>query len=194
MDILPTLLDLLGMDVPGHMQGMSMAALARGAAGSAREYVFGEKNYTNYYDPSRMVRTREFKYIRKGLRTCIFDFLIPEIEGAAASFRHPDIFTFYSSRRTTEELYDLGLDPGELRNLAGDPTYSETQDALHHALGEHLLATDDPFREVRNGLLMPADEYAPAMAHMMRRFASAARRGPVPGAVQRSQPGTPTPR
>jgi N-sulfoglucosamine sulfohydrolase len=98
VDILPTLLDLLGMPVPAQIQGRSMAALARGRAGEEREVVFAEKNYTNGYDPSRMVRSDRFKYIRKGLRTCIYDFLIPEIEGAKVQFRMPQVFSFYSSR------------------------------------------------------------------------------------------------
>ena len=170
VDILPTLLELLGLPVPGHVQGKSMAAWARGGQGEERAYVYAEKNYTNYYDPTRMVRSLRFKYIRKGLRTCIFDFLIPEIEGAQVQFRMPQVFGFYSARRCTQELYDLASDPGELHNLIDDPAYQDKLVELESALDAHLAATEDPFREIVNGLMMPVDEYGPAMEAMGRRF------------------------
>jgi arylsulfatase A-like enzyme len=175
VDILPTLLELLELPVPAHVQGESMAALARAGHGRSgapsRRYAFAEKNYTNYYDPSRMVRSLGLKYIRKGLRTCIFDFLIPEIEGAKAQFRMPEVFGFYSARRCTEELYDLEDDPGELRNLVEHSTYRGRLEELRAVLDAHLAATEDPFRTLNNRLLMPEDEYTPAMQAMYRRFA-----------------------
>lgn len=170
VDILPTLLDLIGLPVPAHVQGQSMAKWARGGVGAERAYVYAEKNYTNYYDPTRMIRSSRYKYIRKGLRTCIFDFLIPEIEGAQVQFRMPQVFGFYSSRRCTEELYDLERDPGELHNLIEDAAYGDRLGELRTALDAHLAATGDPFREIVNGLLMPEDEYRPAMEVMYRRF------------------------
>ncbi|MBN1642104.1 MAG: sulfatase [Anaerolineae bacterium] len=169
VDILPTILDLLQVPTPAHVQGQSMAAWARGEAGPERAYVAAEKNYTNYYDPSRMVRSGAVKYIRKGLRTCIFDFLIPEIEQSAAGFRSPEVFGFYSSRRRTEELYDLEADPGELHNLADDPEAADALAALRATMDAHLQAVDDPFAHVCNDLPMPEDVYASAMEANWRR-------------------------
>ena len=161
VDILPTLLELIDVPRPGHVQGRSMAAVARGdAQGTGRPYVFAEKNYTNYYDPSRMVRSPRFKYIRKGLRTSVLDFIIPEIELCTCGFRsNRAVFEFYSARRATEELYDLETDPGELTNLIDDPAYADAAAELRAALDAHLEATDDPFRHLRNDLLMPATTY-----------------------------------
>jgi len=170
VDILPTLLDLLGLPIPAYVQGQSMVPWAKGGQGEERAYVYAEKNYTNYYDPTRMIRSSRFKYVRKGLRTCIFDFLIPEIEGAQVQFRMPQVFGFYSARRCTEELFDLENDPGELNNLVEDSAYRDRLGALSAALDAHLAATDDPFREIVNGLMMPEDEYRPAMAAMSRLF------------------------
>ena len=161
VDVVPTLFDLLDLTVPREAQGHSFAAAARGRDGGERDYVFAERNYTNYYDPARMVRSQSFKYIRKGLRTCIFDFVIPELEQCSSSFRRKrEVFEFYSSTRCTEELYDLEADPGEMNNLAEDPACESTLDMLRSALAEHLARTDDPFRHLRNELLMPADGYA----------------------------------
>jgi arylsulfatase A-like enzyme len=169
VDILPTLLDLLGLPIPDDVQGESMAVWATGGEGRARSYVYAEKNYTNYYDPTRMIRSPGFKYVRKGLRTCVFDFLIPEIEGAQVQFRMPEVFGFYSSRRCTEELYDLDSDPGELDNLIEDAAYGGVLDELRSALDAHLAETEDPFAGLENGLMMPEDEYRPAMEARYRR-------------------------
>ena len=169
VDIVPTLLDLLGLEIPGHVQGLSMAALARGERGEGREYVFAEKNVTNYYDPTRFIRSREFKYIRKGLRTCIFDFLIPEVERGVVQFRDPRAFAFYSSRRCREELYGLCQDPGEMHNVIDDVAYAAVLAELRRGLDAHLEVTDDPFRELHNELLMPETEYGPAMEALWKR-------------------------
>jgi len=160
VDVLPTLLELLGLPVPDHVEGRSFAAAARGNSTDARPYVFAEKNYTNYYDPTRMARSHDLKYIRKGLRTCIFDFVIPELELCPSSFRsNRKVFEFYSAKRCNEELYDLRTDPGEMSNLAEEPAYEEALRQMRAALDAHLEATDDPFRNLRNDILMPQEAY-----------------------------------
>jgi N-sulfoglucosamine sulfohydrolase len=159
-DILPTCFEFLGLDVPRHVQGQSIAHLARGEGGSERSYVFSEKNYTNYYDPGRTIRSHLFRYIHKGLRTCLFDFVIPELELCTADFRrNPEVFRFYPSRRCTEELYDLRVDPAEMNNVVKDPAYGEILAELRAALAVHLEETNDPFRHLRNDLLMPERTY-----------------------------------
>jgi arylsulfatase A-like enzyme len=160
VDLMATLAELCGFEPSPRQQGRSFAAQLRGEGGEEREYVFAEKNYTNYYDPGRSARSKRFKYIRKGLQTCVFDFVIPEIEQSAADFRKtPGLFNFYSPERCTEELYDLEKDPGEIRNVAGDPAFAEDLSRMRAALDAHLEATDDPFRHLRNDLLMQADGY-----------------------------------
>jgi N-sulfoglucosamine sulfohydrolase len=159
-DLLPTVFDFLDLTLPREVQGVSFAEAARGQTADGRRYVYGEKNYTNYYDPTRMIRSDSFKYIRRGLRTCIFDFVIPELELCPSSFRqNRDMFRFYPAKRCTEELYDLTADPAEMSNLADDPAHELTLDELRSALAEHLAATNDPFRFLRNDLLMPVDGY-----------------------------------
>jgi N-sulfoglucosamine sulfohydrolase len=161
VDIVPTLLDLLELPIPAHVEGQSMADRLRGREQPAREVVFAEKNYTQYFDPTRMARSERFKYIRRGIRSSIFDFVLTEIELSAASFRNnPEVFKFYSCARRTEELYDLQTDPGELHNLAEDPHYADALNHMRAVLDEHLEATNDPFRHLRIDLQMPPDVYA----------------------------------
>jgi arylsulfatase A-like enzyme len=160
VDVMATLAELCGFEPPGLQQGTSFAAQLRGSPGG-RGHVFAEKNYTNYYDPGRFARSERFKYIRKGLATCVFDFVIPEIEQSHADFRKTrELFEFYPPERSREELYDLEADPGELRNLAGEPGSAADLAAMRAALDDHLEKTDDPFRHLANDLPMQADGYA----------------------------------
>jgi N-sulfoglucosamine sulfohydrolase len=160
VDVVPTIFDFMGLTLPFQVEGASFAPVARGAAAQGRLYVAAEKNYTNFYDPARMVRSRHFKYIRKGLRTCVFDFVIPEIEQCPCGFRqNRRIFDFYPARRCMEELYDLRRDPGEMENVLENPQHRETLSELRAALDKHLIRTGDPFGHLRNDLLMPEDGY-----------------------------------
>jgi arylsulfatase A-like enzyme len=160
VDIVPTIFELLGLPTPPQAQGVSQAQVLLGRADAAREYAFAEKNYTNYYDPTRMVRTSRYRYLRKGLQTCVLDFQIPEIEALTWNFRaNPTVFEFYSHRRCREELYDLQSDPGERVNLVDDPLHAPVLAELRKALDQHMQATDDPFRHMRDTLPMAADGY-----------------------------------
>ena len=103
----------------------------------------------------------KFKYIRNGLRKCIFDFVITEIEMSQASFRsNKDVFGFYDSKRVFEELYDLENDPGEMNNLVDDPKYKDILEEMRIVLEKHLEETQDPFINLKVDLLMPEDVYA----------------------------------
>jgi arylsulfatase A-like enzyme len=169
VDIVPTILALLGEQAPAHTQGHSFAAAIDGRGSPARQYAFAEQNINNYYDPGRTVRSERYRYIRNGLQRCVFDFQIPEIEALTWNFRvNRQVFDFYPKRRCHEELYDLLLDPGELRNLAGDPAHAATLAGLRAALDEHMQRTDDPFRHLRNDILLPADGYVELAAHRAR--------------------------
>jgi uncharacterized sulfatase len=48
------------------------------------------------------------------------------------------------AKRPAEELYDLRVDPAEVRNVADQPTYAERKRELAAALQRILIETDDP--------------------------------------------------
>ena len=154
-DLVPTLAGWLDLDAPTGVEGRSFAALAEGTGGSPRDFVVAERDYTNYYCPARMIRSAHVKYIRNGLRTCAFDFQIPEIELSGWGWRENEhTRRFYSARRCLEELYDLRADPAEMNNLADDNAYAGTLETMRAALDRHLEATDDPFRHLKHTILM----------------------------------------
>jgi uncharacterized sulfatase len=47
-------------------------------------------------------------------------------------------------KRPAEELYDLGKDPHQTKNVADDPAYAETLAKLRTQLMNELKANDDP--------------------------------------------------
>ncbi len=170
VDILPTILDYLGIPIPEYVEGISLKKMlselkdsASGAdkgAHGQRQYVFAEENYNNHFNPSRMVRSHQYKYIRNGLDICIFDFLIPEIELSTIDFRkNRAVFDFYSTDRCSEELYDLEKDPGEMNNVAKSQEYTSILEELRNTLNKHMEETKDPFRNFRNEIKMPEKAY-----------------------------------
>ena len=119
LDFAPTILDLAGADIPGHMQGRSLVGLAQGHEKSWRQdFLYEYFDYPRWEQvrPHRGVRTTRYKYIHY--------FLDPQ----------------------EYELYDLERDPGELENLAGNPAYASLQRQLEVRLEELRKETDDHTR------------------------------------------------
>ncbi len=161
VDVVPTILEWLDLPLPEVVEGESFAKCIEDESALGRDYLFAEKNYTQYFDPARMVRSQRYKYIRNGLRKCIYDFVLTEIEMSQASFRNNQaVNLYYSPRRVFEELYDLVNDPGEMNNLVENPEYKKTIVELRCMLDAHLTATEDPFIGLENELLMSEDVYA----------------------------------
>lgn len=141
LDLLPTLLDVAGIATPARVQGRSFAPLLDGAAYEARDAVFSELTYHDYYDPQRAIRTARHKLIAFFAAAPAFmdptqswrprsDPVLPEHPALAF---HPLI-----------ELYDLAVDPWEQRNVADDPAYADTRRDLARRLIGWMRETDDP--------------------------------------------------
>jgi len=141
LDYLPTFLELAGVPVPGNVQGRSFAPLLDGAAYTPREAIFAEISHHDYYSPRRCVRTGRHKLI------VVFS-SAPGFMDPSQSWR-PRSDTVLEENNLAKgheniELYDLGEDPWELHNVAGDPAYAATRRALMTRLLRHLVETEDP--------------------------------------------------
>jgi arylsulfatase A-like enzyme len=100
VDIAPTLLEAAGVAIPRSVQGRSMLAAARGQPTRARDSFLVE--YHGHENPFPWIANIDYRAIRMGRYKYI------------RWIREDD----------AHELYDLESDPGELRNLAGEPEHS----------------------------------------------------------------------
>jgi N-sulfoglucosamine sulfohydrolase len=142
VDLLPTLLDAAGAEMPQRLHGQSVWPLLTGQASTARDRVFAERTYHCSYDPSRCVRTERLKYIRN------FEPVVPEhwpaeITGLPIHLENLDRLSTVPWR-PQEELYDLDSDPLEARNLVREPGYEEMRVSLAEMLWAWMQETDDP--------------------------------------------------
>lgn len=124
LDLAPTILDVCGAKPLPNADGRSWKPLLTGKAEGWRSAFFYQYNYEAQfpYTPNvRAVRTAEWKYIR-----------YPHGDGK------PD--------RHVAELYDLTVDPLEVKNLAADPAHAarvkELAGVLDKLMKEHDALPD----------------------------------------------------
>ena len=55
-----------------------------------------------------------------------------------------EFFQLAFAKRPSEELYDLRVDPGQLKNVAAQAGYLKTRERLHRQLMQYLAAAGDP--------------------------------------------------
>jgi N-sulfoglucosamine sulfohydrolase len=141
IDIFPTICDLIGIDVPEHVQGRSLVPAVRGDARDVNEAVYGELTYHAAYDPQRAIRTRRHKYVRRwGERDLP---VLPNIDDSPSK----DLLLHHGLAempRPREELYDLLFDPNESNNLAESPDHADLLAVMRQRLETWMQTTDDP--------------------------------------------------
>jgi len=141
IDVYPTVCDLLGIERPPWLQGRSLLPVVRGEVGEVNDEVFAEVTYHAAYEPQRAVRTGRWKYIRRfGDRETP---VLPNCDDSPSK----DVWLNHGwaeRRIDQEQLYDLVFDPGEVRNLAGDPAYSGVLAEMRARLQRWMESTEDP--------------------------------------------------
>ena len=122
VDIVPTILDLLGCKPMETAQGKSLMNIVSGKSNEHKTYIYSEF----LEDNKVMIRSENnFKYIyTTGLRDL------------GQGYK-----TGYGPSGVTERLYDLNLDPGETRNVFGESGYESITEELKSALLDHFMKT-----------------------------------------------------
>jgi arylsulfatase A-like enzyme len=138
VDLVPTLLGLLGLNVPADVEGVSHAAALLAPdphAEPVREQVYTLKTYHDSFDPIRAIRTKEYSYIENYAARPLLD-LPWDIQESPSGLA---VAPFVGGPRPERELYDLRTDPTETNNLlTGDTGIDAGVDAIAADLAVRL--------------------------------------------------------
>jgi N-sulfoglucosamine sulfohydrolase len=146
IDLLPSVLELIGAEVPTNIEGRSFLPILTGKTNKIRSEIFVEKTYHDIYDPMRGIRTENYKYIKNFEKSDVL-FEIPEDMrntarcGGVFMNKYPEL---YEKERMPEELYDLENDPNETNNVINDPDYKVIVAELKTKLNTWMTQTNDP--------------------------------------------------
>jgi N-sulfoglucosamine sulfohydrolase len=158
VDLLPTILDMLGIASPGGFDGKSFAGVLKGEPQPERVMIFKEyhENSGGQITPMRAVQTKDWLYIfspwsngirvmsgaTAGTATCRqMRLLAKNNEQIAARI---DLF----DHRVPAEAYEVRYDPDALTNLIAKPENATQVATLEKAMEDWMIKTKDPLLEV----------------------------------------------
>ena len=148
LDVFPTLCDLLNIDKPDRLHGVSFKKLLSEEC-AVRTSIYAEVNFHAAYEPLRCIRTDRYKLIRR------FDkepgVIQANIDTSPTKEQLRKIGWMNREIKNTE-LYDLLYDPQEKNNLFGKPEANEIYKELSKRLNRQMEETDDPLLE-NNGVV-----------------------------------------
>jgi N-sulfoglucosamine sulfohydrolase len=142
VDIFPTVCELAGIEAPDWSVGRSLAPLVAGReAPGLRAEIFSELTYHAAYEPQRAIRTERYKYIRR-----FDDYPYPVLPNCDDSPSKEAYLARGWARRKVrrESLHDLFFNPGEGRNVIGEPDYADVRADLSGRLHRWMVNTADP--------------------------------------------------
>jgi len=129
VDLMPTLLDSAGIQIPDTVQGRSLLPLAHGG----KPADWPEESFIQFGDgflpPGRALHTGRWKYAVTA----------PAGQAPCAS----------SPVYEETQLYDLRTDPYELQNLIDSAPHQPVREALRARLLERIAAAGEPAAEIR---------------------------------------------
>ena len=167
VDFLPTLLDLLGIDIPANLQGCSFKEVLEGTTTrSPRREVFAQRTSHALRDnTSRAIRTERYKLIRYFEPGRVIEFPTDAVPQRVAG--HTERPKRKSGQRPVVQLFDLKDDPHERKDLAGLPEYAEMVRDLSDRLWQWMERLGDPI--LKGPLVTPYYRQAIQDYHRFRR-------------------------
>jgi hypothetical protein len=151
IDLGPTLLSLLELPIPVHMQGR--AFLGKTSA-TPREYVFGARDRVDeVLELTRSARDKRYLYLRNFMPDLSWNQtesysdqleLRREITRLAAEGKlKASQLTYAGPSKPIEALYDSEKDPWQMQNLADDPAMRPVLERMRNTLREWQVETRD---------------------------------------------------
>jgi len=161
-DVLPTLVNAAGGEAAGHnYDGTSFLPVLHGKATTHRKFVYGVHNNIPEGPayPVRTVSDGQFRYIRNLTPGEIY--IEKHLMGWTGrgelnnpywatwirdAWNDPKTYNLVKRymHRPAEQLYNTAEDPYELKNLAGDPAFSNIKDRLSAELDRWMKDQGDP--------------------------------------------------
>ena len=175
IDIVPTICEVLGLEIPEKVTGKSLLPLLDQPELNFRDYLFTERNsdWKPGCFPQRAIRNKRYKLI--------YTLLDDRKDPVAVLYTAAEVHPAYRGTPTLEELhtapdyikevyhtwinppqlqlYDLQNDPGEFYDLANEPEYEKIRTELFERIKKWQEDTDDPLRfpEKLNALTIEHD-------------------------------------
>jgi len=157
VDLMPTMLELLGVASPSSMDGRSFVPLLKGQKQDGRDHVFTWVNTvaSRKHFAGRCVRTKTRAYIWNEWPDGQTEYKVEGMSGLTfkalqeAGQTDPRIkarVDYYLHRRN-EEFYDLEKDPTERHNLIGESSYAGEIKRMKAMLFAEMNRTGDPLLE-----------------------------------------------
>jgi N-sulfoglucosamine sulfohydrolase len=158
VDLLPTLLDVVGLPHPAGMDGRSFAPILRGEPQTGRDFIVAEYNENSGGNrhPMRTIITKDYGYLfnpwsngtrvmataTRGTNTFRRMQVLAKTDPKVAA--RLDLF----EHRVPEELYHYATDPDALSNLIASPAHQAERTRLIGLLDAWMVKTRDPMLEV----------------------------------------------
>lgn len=142
VDVFPTICDIARIEPPPWLVGRSLVPLVRDTEpAGTRSEIFAELTYHAAYEPQRAIRTDRYKYVRR-----FDDYPYPVLPNCDDSpSKDAYLARGWATRRVAREsLHDLFFNPGEGRNLIGNPDYAPVLADLRDRLERWMHDTNDP--------------------------------------------------
>jgi arylsulfatase A-like enzyme len=150
-DVMPTLCEALGADIPHGVQGRSLWPLLQGKDYPQEEFrsIYAEAGYGGlYYDssdhpPFSLADFRGFGRYTVPEKNATFDELNTVTQSGYMKMVRLGDWKLLYDMMGYGELYNLASDPAELKNLFGDPSVASEQTRLVEELLMWTIRTQD---------------------------------------------------
>jgi N-sulfoglucosamine sulfohydrolase len=160
VDLAPTLLDLIGLKIPGYMAGKSFKPLLEGKSQEGRNYTVGYYYRNLRQDnmfPEFAIHMRDWVYIynpwvdgKKEVHNSDYtsSLTLAAIWNAAETSQFIKKRSDFHKYRIIEELYNVRQDPNSLINLAYDNEFAENVKDMRQLLVNWMEETKHPALEL----------------------------------------------
>ncbi|MEL7585324.1 MAG: sulfatase-like hydrolase/transferase [Prolixibacteraceae bacterium] len=150
LDFAPTVLSLVGIPIPGYMQGK---AFMGNQIRPEQEYAYGFRSRMDErYDLYRTVRDKKYRYIRNYMPHKIYGQYSEYLMQARSLQSWQNEFLHGRTNETQgrfwevkplEELYDINADPDNVNNLAGNPEYRKVLERMREENRDWIIKSRD---------------------------------------------------